>query len=244
MTDVVLRDLSGKKAGPSAKVPGQPGTRRRNRLQKLAETYAGASPVEEARETGQFRAYETADIIRMDRDMGFFGPPAEDIDPAEIVMSEIRRSAGYVRDLEAEIQKLELHELILSDTTRIEEDKVGGGDSGNYTLTRTETRQEINKLWLLLERERKHLAQVANGAVKAGIELRRLQIKEAQLDRVQNIILLAAADLGIDTGDSRVRAAIGARIQELQNGDLFPTEPVKVTSERDPIQVPPPPADF
>lgn len=245
MSELHLRSLTGNYGSAHTRQPGEPGTRRHNRLNKIAEHYTGKSPVQDALAAG------TLDIplvrqVEEKLGMAVFGPPAEAADPAEMIMTELQRSAGHVRDLENIIRQFEQTDLIETDTIQIDEEKNGGGENGDYTLTRTEKRRQISLIWNLYERERKHLSSVASAAVKAGLELRRVRIAEAQLDRMQAAILLAMSDLGIDTGDSRVRTAIGTRLQELQSGGELTPEPIPVVAERATATKtpPPPPADF
>lgn len=150
------------------------------------------------------------------------GAPRE-IDPGMALLEEIHRSAGHVAWLEQKCRDLEESELVWGQIMEVHEEKDGGGPTGNYTLTRTENRAFINGWWQLYERERKHLVTVSAGALKAGIEERRVRLAERGIDALEQALNATLVDLGLDPNSSRVREVMGARLREAfevtQNAD-------------------------
>jgi hypothetical protein len=171
-------------------------------------------------------------------------------DPGVAIMNEIARSVGYIAYLERKVVELGEAELVTTEDS-IEEER-SGGPGGSYQLRRKESRQAVSPWWLLLERERKHLATVSSAAVRAGVEERRIRIAERQQDVLEAAFVAAIADLGLDPHDSRVRKVLGARLQQAIEGGNSPSQPkVAVPAERvidvEPVPVKPSgpkPVDF
>jgi len=136
---------------------------------------------------------------------------------------------------------MEEQDLVWGKVSEITETRTGG-QGGDYNLVREEIRNEINAWWVMLERERKHYATVASQAVRAGLEDRRLKLAERGVDMLEAAFLAALGDVGLDPGDSAIRAAIGARLQQaIESGQVIDgglasagrtTEPVVVSAER------------
>jgi len=150
-------------------------------------------------------------------------------------MEEIARSAGYVRYLEEQVRLLTKEELVWQEALQLEEERTGG-QGGNYTLERTEQRAQVNVWWELLERERRHLAQVATAAVRSGLEERRVRLAEKGVDQLEEAFVRAITALGLDPHDTRVRTAIGRELQRAIEGGAMSDEasgqPVRVAAER------------
>lgn len=160
-------------------------------------------------------------------DMG----PAQSVDPGAAIMEEIARSAAYVKYLEGKVRALTEEELVWSDSLELNESRTGG-QGGDYGLERTERRAQSNVWWDLLERERKHLATVANAAVRSGLEERRVRIAEKGIDALEEAFVRAIVALGFDPHDSRVRQAIGRELQIAIEGGAMGEGPVRVPAER------------
>jgi hypothetical protein len=157
------------------------------------------------------------------------GTPVE-TDPGQGILDEIARSAGHIRWLEQKLIALDEAEVVQTEYHVSEERS--GGPGGGYELRRRELRPEISPWWALYERERKHFASVCAGAVRAGVEERRIRIAERQQDVLEAAFVAAIADLGLDPHDSRVRKVLGARLQQAIEGGTSPVAPVSVPAER------------
>lgn len=129
-----------------------------------------------------------------------------DISPTEALLEEVRWTAGHVQWLRGKVQELEERpEVTIEDADGNPVD-VGGQHSLVWGVTREKsggddrgTTQEAapNVWYVLYERERKHLVQVAAAALRAGVEERRVRLAESQGELVATVIkrILAALNL-------------------------------------------------
>lgn len=109
-----------------------------------------------------------------------YGLPRE-IDPHTALLEELWRTAGHVAWLNLRIQELQDHEM---------HGPVGGGE---MSIPR-----EVPHVWVVMyQDERKHLAQVAATAIKAGIEERRVRLAEEQGQLLATVIRGILTDLGV-----------------------------------------------
>jgi hypothetical protein len=178
------------------------------RRQRLADKYVGKGPV------------DMKAISRKNENDIFLGAPRE-VDPGVALLEEVHRTAGHVAYLSKKVQELNDESLIWNKTMESEEDLQGG--EASYAKKIKEHRNEVSRWYDLYERERKHLASVANAALKAGVEERRVRLAERGVDTLEAAITAALQDLGVDPYTTRARAAISKRLREALVGadDLF-----------------------
>lgn len=175
------------------------------RRERSVERYVGKGPVD------KWAAKEGLEMK--------LGAP-RNIDPGVALLEEVHRTAGHVAYLEDKVRGLEESELVWGTVMEVEESR-SGGQGGDYELSRKENRAVINQWWDLYARERRHLAQVALAAVKAGIEERRVRLAERGVDALEFALSAALTDLGLDPRDPHVRAVVGARLREAVAADIF-----------------------
>jgi hypothetical protein len=201
-------------------------------MSRAAGTHTGKGPVDTVLQKGYAEAAD-ASRIELELDMGMFGPPLPG-DPGVLLMEELARANGHVRDIRKQIDDLEDQDLVWNKVLELEESR-SGGQGGDYSLARTEIRAEINQWWLLYERERKHMSTVAAACVRAGLEERRVRLAEKGVDRLEEAFIAALEDIGVDPHDGRVRAALGVRLQQAIEGGAMEASAnaVRVPSERE-----------
>jgi hypothetical protein len=237
-------------AGQNDHMPWHPGlvkTKDRD-PSRLAARKIGKGTVDAMiRDGGRFQGLDgNIYTIPLEEAMPMMGTPVA-TDPGQGILDEIARSAGHIRWLEQKLIALDEAEVVQTEYHVSEERS--GGPGGGYELRRRELRPEISPWWALYERERKHFASVCAGAVRAGVEERRIRIAERQQDVLEAAFVAAIADLGLDPHDSRVRKVLGARLQQAIEGGTSPVAPVSVPAERvaEPVPVKPSgpkPVDF
>lgn len=120
-----------------------------------------------------------------------FGLPVEGISPQDALLEEVSRSAGVVRWLEGEIQKLAPEELVWIKASHT----IGRQAQGQADYT--EHRAEQHPLVILFRAERKHLTEVCRVTIAAGIELRRVELAEKFGDSLSAFITRYNARLGL-----------------------------------------------
>lgn len=215
--------------GAAAQTPGQPGTVLARKRSRLAQR---PSPTTIALARGQVSDRQ-ARWYPVSAPKAFFGPPADRIDPGEAVLEELARSRGFIRDLEAQVRSLEEQELVWGRVAKISESR-SGGQGGDYDLVRKEMKAEASAWWTMLANERKHYASIAAHAVRSGIEERRVRLAERGMDVLEAAFVAALTDLGIDASDTRVRTAIGSRLQQaIEQGEVIDSYATVVSSAED-----------
>lgn len=113
-----------------------------------------------------------------------YGLPV-DITPEAALLAEVHRAAGVVAWLEAEIRKLDPHDVIWG-VTRVKE---GGDDRGK-------TSEAVPHVLIrLFQQERALLAKVAADAIRVGIEARQVKLAESQGSLVAQAVRAILADL-------------------------------------------------
>jgi hypothetical protein len=121
--------------------------------------------------------------------------------------------------LRKKVEELEESQLVWIKVLEAEEEKSGGGETGDYTLRRTEAKAEINRWWQMYQEERKHLASVSATALKAGVEERRLRLAERAADALDDMLGGLLMDLGLDPAAPAVRAIVSNRLGNLLASD-------------------------
>lgn len=142
----------------------------------------------------------------------YLGAP-RDVDPGVALLEEVQRAAGHVAWLERKVRSLEESELVWGQVMAVHESRTGG-PGGDLELQREEHRAVINVWWELYDRERRHLANTAAAALKAGVEERRVRLAERAHVVLETAINRILEDLGHDPGDVGVRAIVGHRLRD------------------------------
>lgn len=109
------------------------------------------------------------------RGLLFYGAPL-DIEPHEALIWEVERTAGHVAFLDADIAQLDLKESGLEP------------DEFDIRMRRAQT---------LYQAERKHLVNVCQAALAAGVEERRVQLAERTGQLIAELFEAVFADLGL-----------------------------------------------
>lgn len=142
-----------------------------------------------------------------------------DISPTEALLEEVRWTAGHVQWLRGKVQELEERADADGDVENslvwgITKSKTGGDDHGV-------TSEAAPSVWYVLyERERKHLVQVASAALKAGVEERRVRLAKSQGELVATVIrrILDALNLSPEQ-QALVPEVVPAQLHLISGGD-------------------------
>lgn len=139
-----------------------------------------------------------------------YGAPTQDTDPAEVLLTEIRRTAGHIEWLSENLQQSDPHKFVKGlwlskrQSGFIKDEEIDTSD-----LT------QAGAMWLeLYLTERRHLATICRTALAAGIEERRVRLAERQAERVGEAFRGVLFDLAehygieIDPEDDAVRSII------------------------------------
>jgi hypothetical protein len=157
-----------------------------------------------------------------------YGTPTQDTDPAEVLLQEIRRTAGHIEWLRGNLQKSDPEAFVRSlwltkrQSGYIKDTEI---DMGDFS--------QAGAMWLeLYQSERRHLATICRTALAAGIEERRIRLAERQAERIGEAIRGMLYDLDIDPEDDKVREVVwkwltqasGVAMQETQRRSTLPLE--------------------
>jgi hypothetical protein len=141
-----------------------------------------------------------------------FGTPTDDSDPAEVLLEEIRRTAGTVRWLQERIYEVDPDRFVKSLWLR-------GRQSGFIKDTEFDQFDwsAAGALWVeLYQSERKHLAGICRTALAAGIEERRVRIAERMAETITDAIRGMLYDLNLDPEDDAVRTVVYRHLMHAQ----------------------------
>lgn len=164
----------------------------------VCRKHGGAAPQVIAHAEKRREARELREQVQL------FGLPIE-VDPSEALLGEVHRSAGVVAWLDAEVRRLDPDGLWWGLSSHDE----GVGPEGpiDKRTYKAET-PVVVRMW---QDERRHLAQVAAAAVKAGIEERRVRIAESQAAQISGVFQRVLGALGLDAERVREASAMVAR---------------------------------
>lgn len=139
-----------------------------------------------------------------------YGMPSNDTDPAEVLLNEIRRTAGHIEWLSGNLRNSDPHQFVRGlwlakrQSGFIKEEEIDTSDLS-----------QAGAMWLdLYLTERRHLATICRTALAAGIEERRVRLAERQAERVSEAIRGIMFDIAelygieIDPENDEVRAVI------------------------------------
>ncbi|HEV2174241.1 MAG TPA: hypothetical protein VGR71_11775 [Nitrospira sp.] len=139
-----------------------------------------------------------------------YGRPTLDTDPAEVLLTEIRRTAGHIEWLADNLQNSDPEKFVRGlwlakrQSGFIKEEEIDTTDLS-----------QAGAMWLeLYMTERRHLATICRTALAAGIEERRVRLAERQAERVGEAFRGVLFDLAelygieIDPEDEAVRSIV------------------------------------
>lgn len=162
------------------------------RGQRVCRNHGGATPA--ALEKARRKLAEVAAAGQMAR----FGR-AVDVSPSAALLDEVRWTAGHVEYLRGKVQELTDEDLVLG------EESVESGTDEGVTDWRVTTRAAESVWYALYMREREHLVRVSAAAVRAGVEVRRVELEEQQgllvasvVRRILDAVLTELIDRGMD----------------------------------------------
>jgi hypothetical protein len=157
-----------------------------------------------------------------------YGRPTQDTDPAEVLLSEIRRTAGHIEWLGDNLRNSDPHKFVRGlwlakrQSGFIKEEEIDTTDLS-----------QAGAMWLeLYLTERRHLATICRTALAAGIEERRVRLAERQAERIGGAFRGMLFDLAqllkieIDPEDDAVRAIVYKALMEA-SGSAPEAEPRK-----------------
>jgi hypothetical protein len=145
-----------------------------------------------------------------------YGEDSNATDPAEILLQEIRRTAGHIEWLRAQIEFSDPEAFVRSLwLTRRQ--------SGYINPTELDMTQfsQAGALWIdLYLQERRHLAAICRTALAAGIEERRVRLAERQAENLGRAVRGMLYDLGLDPEEEDVRAIVFRWLTAASTGEV------------------------
>lgn len=168
-----------------------------------------------------------------------YGSPSNDRDAGEVLLKEIRRTAGHIEWLGQQIQMSDPEAFVRSlwlfkrQSGFVRNEEV---DMGDYS--------QAGAMWLeIYLAERRHLATIVRTALAAGIEERRVRIAERQAEAIGTAFKGMLVDMGelfgidIDPEDENVRAIIYRHLMQAAGVQAPQTErkvlPLEIDSSDD-----------
>lgn len=127
-------------------------------------------------------------------------------DPGEILLGEVRRTAGLVAWLQAEIERLPGGSAELVRGTRYIRRK----ETPDGVETTSEVSSQLSTLVEWWREERAHLVRACAAAIAGGVAERVARAAEAEAETMGSLVAAALDAAGV-TGDARVRAVQVAR---------------------------------
>lgn len=133
-----------------------------------------------------------------------YGTPSTVSDPAEVLLGEIRRTAGHVEWLYEQIQFSDPKTFVKS--LWLVRRQSGYINPREIDMSHF---SDAGSLWVdLYLTERRHLAAICRTALAAGIEERRVRLAERQAENLGRAIMGMLGDLGVDAENDEVRAVV------------------------------------
>lgn len=143
-----------------------------------------------------------------------FGAPAEDADPSQTVLDEIRWSAGHVAWLRERVQETEPEALVWGVDSEVEK------GAGEFTGTDT-TRAAKASMWVqLYGQERDRLTRMCEVAHRMGIAARQVELAERVGSLMADLLRGVLGDLSLSEEQQLVAAVAVPRHLQLIGGAL------------------------
>lgn len=158
--------------------------------------------------------------------VGTLGLPL-DIGPQDALLEEVQRTAGHVAWLAERIAALTLTAVLWNTTERQPTTFAAQNDAQGPCLPSSPQAVSITEsaaltVWLdLYQRERRHLVEVAHIAITCGVAERSIEVSQRQGQQIAVVVEGALADLGVESGQPAVRAAVRRHLV-LVNGEVSP----------------------
>lgn len=133
-----------------------------------------------------------------------YGKDSKVSDPAEVLLAEIRRTAGHIEWLRDQIQFSDPKTFVKS--LWLVRRQSGYINPREIDMSHF---SDAGALWVdMYLQERRHLAAICRTALAAGIEERRVRLAERQAENLGKAIIGMLGDLGVDADDEAVRGII------------------------------------
>jgi len=154
-----------------------------------------------------------------------YGEPTDDTDAGEVLLKEIRRTAGHIEWLRINIAYSDPEMFVKSLWLRGRQSGFVRPDEIN-----TDDWSQAGALWVeMYLNERKHLASICRTALAAGLEERRVRLAERLAERVGEAIRGMLYDLELDPDDDKVRGIVYKWLMQAQGMDSA-TPPLAIGS--------------
>lgn len=151
-----------------------------------------------------------------ERLMRIYGEDSTATDPAEILLQEIRRTAGHIEWLRTQIEYSDPESFVRS--LWLVRRQSGYINPQEIDLTKFSM---AGALWVdLYLQERRHLAAICRTALAAGIEERRVRLAERQAESLGRAVRGMLYDLGVDPEDEEVRAIVFRWLTAASTGEV------------------------
>jgi hypothetical protein len=148
-----------------------------------------------------------------------YGTDSSDTDPAEILLQEIRRTAGHIEWLRSQIQLSDPDTFVRS--LWLVRRQSGYVNPNEIDLSAF---SDAGALWVdLYLQERRHLAAICRTALAAGIEERRVRLAERQAENLGRAVRGMLYDLGLDPEADEVRSIVYRWLVAASTGDVDDT---------------------
>jgi hypothetical protein len=148
----------------------------------------------------------------------------DDVDPAMMVLAEIRWTAAHVEWLRVKVAELEVDALVWGTTSSTTRRLAGGDDDGEGGGLVVESKREARpNIWLLLyAQERDRLTHQCEVAHRMGVEARLVGLAEQLGAAVAGAIRGLLVDLQLTPAQRELAAAAVPRHLRLVTGVLEP----------------------
>lgn len=152
-----------------------------------------------------------------------YGTPTNDTDAAEVLLQEIRRTAGTIEWLRERLSQSDPEMFVKSLWLHAR-------NSGYVAPKELDLKDwsHAGALWVeLYQKERTHLASICRTALAAGIEDRRVRLAERQAASIGEAIKGMLYDLGHDPDDDQVRSIVYKWLLQAQGLEDASQRPVE-----------------
>ena len=163
-----------------------------------------------------------------------YGTPTIDTDPGEVLLTEIRLTAGHIEWLSQNLQNSDPEMFVK--TLWLTKRQSGFVTEKDVNMTDW---SQAGAMWLeLYMTERRHLATICRTALAAGIEERRVRLAERQAERVGEAFRGVLYDIGelfhiaIDVEDDAVRSIVFRWLMTASGATPEPERPVTHSAMR------------
>jgi hypothetical protein len=171
---------------------------------------------------GTKEAQINADRIKVAASLATYGGPV-DIDPAQALLTEVRRTAGHVEWLGRVLAAMPAESLTWGRYEVVDKPAVQPAPDGSVAMVAEEikSRAGANIVLQLYQQERKHLVLVAKAAIDAGASQRMVDMFTSVGAAYVNMIerILDGLDL-TEAQAARVPTLITGELEQITQGDL------------------------